>query len=104
MVEYHRGQRRSSMSATPMPPTTSTNMASQPTNPSQARANDAPPRFTQPTQMANVVEPPELSSQQSPHTDLRHLAHGPAASRARQIAQRVAGGSSNGMSEPTPIS
>jgi len=79
------------MIAAPTPTSTATISPSQPTRWSHARDIDAPPRFTHDRHTANVVAPPVLSSQQSPHTDLRQRAQGPAASRRWQIAQRAVG-------------
>jgi hypothetical protein len=69
------------MIKTPTPTSATTINPSQATRPNHAVVNEAPPRFTHPKQTANVVAPPVLSSQQSPHTALRQRAHGPAASR-----------------------
>jgi hypothetical protein len=68
-------------------------------SPSHAGASELPPRFTQVRQIANVVAPPAVSSQQSPHTLRRQRAHGPAASRALHNAQRVTGGSPDDIKE-----
>ena len=73
-----------------MPASATMITASQPRSPSHAGANDAPPRFTQDRQIANVVAPPSVSSQQSPHTGARHRAHGPTAVRSHNL-QRATG-------------
>src|SRR5687768_17628806 len=83
---------RSIASAMPIPASTMMISASQPSKPSHAGASDAPPRFTHDRQIANVVAPPSVSSQQSPHTGALQRAHGPTAVRSHSL-QRATGAS-----------
>jgi hypothetical protein len=69
-------------------------------SPPYAAVSDLPPRFTHARHTANVVTPPSVSSQQSPHVGRRHRAHGPAAI-APQCEQRAPGGSPADISEVT---
>jgi len=69
-------------------------------SPPYAAVSDLPPRFTHARHTANVVTPPSVSSQQSPHVGRRHRAQGPAAI-APQCEQRALGGSPADISEVT---
>lgn len=60
--------------------------------------SDLPPRFTHARHTANVVAPPSVSSQQSPHVGRRHRAHGPTAV-APQCEHRADGGSPEDISD-----
>src|SRR5687768_13943625 len=81
---------RSIASAMPIPASTMMISASQPSKPSHAGASDEPPRLTHVRQIANVVAPPSVSSQQSPHTGARQRAHGPTAVFSQSL-QRATG-------------
>jgi hypothetical protein len=96
---YLGDQRRSMISSAAIAASPRMIIASQPSIPRHAGASVAPPRATHRVHTANVVAPPSVSSQQSPHTGLRQRAHGPTAVHP-QIAQRADGASPLDWSEP----
>jgi hypothetical protein len=67
--------------------------SNQPSTTRQPELSELPPRRSHVRQIANVVVPPVVSTQQSPHTGLRQRAHGPAATAPHE-AQRASAGPS----------
>jgi hypothetical protein len=68
-------------------------LRNQPSTTRQPALSELPPRRSHERQMAKVVVPPVVNTQQSPHTGFRQRAQGPTATSPHET-QRASGGPS----------